>query len=170
MKLAEITFREATVDDAALLADIAMRAFAWDRERYGTMPPLGTENEQSVFIEKDDYFAICLGAQVIGAIGGPVWDETSRVIGPLFIDPEFHGQGAGRKAVEFIQNTFQDKPIWWVSTPHKSYRNQKFYETLGFRKDHEIPPDDGIKNAPEDFMLCIYRKQNSSQQSVGGDA
>ena len=161
MDLDRIEFRYATVNDAEILADIAVRAFAGGD---GAMPPVGTASEQKLFMDNGDYFVICIGSQVIGAIGGPVWDETSRVIGPLFIDPEFHGNGVGSKAVEYVQKTFHDRPIWWVSTPNTSYRNQKFYEKLGFRKDHEIPPDDGIKNAPEGFMLYIYRKQNSCQQ------
>ena len=100
MDLDRIEFRYATVNDAEILADIAVRAFGGGD---GAMPPVGTANEQKSFVDKGDYFVICIGNQIIGAIGGPVWDETSRVIGPLFIDPEFHGNGrrsAGRAVDE----------------------------------------------------------------------
>jgi len=166
--LVQITFREVTPKDATLLADLAVRAFTWDRETYASMPVLGAATEQQSRIGHGYYFAICLGNMIIGAIGGPVWDDTSRTIGPFFIEPELHGKGVGTKAVEFIQKRFPETPIWWVSTPHKSYRNHRFYEKVGFKKVKDLAPDANA-DVPEDFYLHLYRKVSTCQPSTEGD-
>jgi GNAT superfamily N-acetyltransferase len=138
--------------DISLLTGIAARAFSWDKETYGGMPDYATDQEKhSELIERGAYYSIRWNGRIIGAIGGAEWDEVSRAIGPLFIEPDLQRQGIGRMAIDILKTEYPQTPIWWLSAPNKSLRVHRFYEACEFGKDKEFEPGPLPEEVTEDF-------------------
>jgi ribosomal protein S18 acetylase RimI-like enzyme len=55
----------------------------------------------------------------------------------IFIDPYYHGQGIGRKAFEFLFNTFPEIKTWKLKTPKWNKRTSKFYNKVGLEVTRE---------------------------------
>ena len=73
-------------------------------------------------------------------------------LGAIFIDTEHQNKGIGTKAIEFLEKIHKDAEVWELDTPYKNYRDQHFYEKLGYKKVAETVAE---KNG---FYLFIYEK------------
>lgn len=129
-----ISYRQAQVSDAQLLADIYNKAFYSDYLRYGECPGYGKTKEtmeQSVrdfpkhIIYLDDMPVGCISYQRVG--------EGEYEIGALCVIPEFQGRGIGTAAMNFFRSHYADWKKISLSTPADKVENVRFYtEKCGF--------------------------------------
>jgi RimJ/RimL family protein N-acetyltransferase len=105
-------------------------------------------------VKKGMYYKIVKDNTIIGGIN--LYNLGSRQIrlGALFIEPSFHNQGIGAKAIDFIEDKYSDYKKWSLDTPYKNYRNQRFYEKHGYVKVGESKPLEEF-----DFWLFEYEKE-----------
>ena len=122
----------ANVENAQSLAAIAARAFAGDRERYGSGPPgLDDPVTHHRLIEQGHCHEIWESGHLAGAAyvfyqGSGVWS-----LGSIFIDPSRH------QTVWVPLDTLgaQDHPwlkSFQLETPYKNTHLHRFYEGLGY--------------------------------------
>jgi len=104
-------------------------------------------------MEKAIYYKILVEDNIIGGViisdmGGGHY-ELSRI----FIAPDFQNKGIGTQAIQFIEKAFPAAKRWTLDTPCWAYRNQHFYEKMGYVKVGEAAPD-----KHRWFSLFLYEK------------
>ena len=130
-----ISFRQAAMDDTALLADIYNASFFSDYLRFGACPGYGRMIEMmEESIRLYPKHIILCDNKPVGCVschpGGPQEYE----IGCLCIVPEYQGKGIGTQAVKFVQNYYDDWKRMTLVTPLYKRENVRFYtEKCGFR-------------------------------------
>lgn len=132
-----IHIEHARPDQAGLLAAIQRRAFVEDLDRYGDDPscPANELPEKiGAKIETSFYFTIQLGDKIIGgAHVHPVSPGRFR-LRRIYLDPDCQNRGYGTEIMGLLESKFPEALVWELDTPHRNYRNQHFYEKLGYRK------------------------------------
>ena len=148
---------KASAGDAETLARVQARAFAEDAEQYGEGPP-GYDSVawQIEAMEQSAYYAILFGDRIVGGILVNDKGDGHYYVHRLFVDPDFHNQGAASQALAFIEQTFPAK-VLTLHTPYQSYGNQRFYEKRGYMKIGEERLDG--PNLSEGFVLFLYEKR-----------
>ncbi len=132
-----VALRPARPEEAAALAGISQRAFDGDFA-LGLAPGLGgppgyaSADGQAQMMQAGQYRAITVdgalagGALVFGMGGGRF------ELGRLFLDPQWHRQGIGRRAVALLFAAYPQAERWTLDTPTWNRRTRAFYESLGF--------------------------------------
>lgn len=133
-----IAFERATTEDAPILLEIKVRAFAWDVETYGMGPPDYDSLEDMIAsIQRALYYKILHSDRIIGGFSLYRHGEEHFEIGSIYIDPCLHNTGLGTRTLEFIEAEFPHVKRWTLSTPYLSFRNHHFYEKMGYVKTGE---------------------------------
>jgi len=125
----------ATKKDAKDLQAIQKRAFKEDLIKYGDdeyNPANETLEKIEMKIEKFDYFAILNDTHIIGGIDIRRNKNNHYRLSRIYLEPEYHNQSIGTKVIHLIEAMFPDAIHWSLDTPHLNYKNQYFYEKLGY--------------------------------------
>ena len=133
----EVALRRARPAEAAALADLSARAFASDLELGlapgpGGPPGYSSPDWQARMMEVGHYHAITVGGALAG--GAIVFDRGGGhlELGRLFLDPAWHGQGIGQRAMALLLAAYPQAERWTLDTPVWNRRTRAFYEGLGF--------------------------------------
>ncbi len=81
------------------------------------------------------YFVAVQDNQIVGAIGGGVYDDTVAEVYVLYLDPHKRNQGIGTKLLQYITNVQKNKygaTEQWVSVAKENQLGIPFYEARGF--------------------------------------
>lgn len=153
-----ITFADIATDDIPNLTNLMSRAFEAEFRRQG-----GTELREIDLYCTSDYFKRwphgCIEADAYKitrdgvAVGGViVWrfNERERVLGMLFVGPEYQNNGLGQHIWNFLERTYPDTERWSLASPRWASKNHYFYE---YRCGFQRVGDDGDH--------YIYEKLNS---------
>ena len=130
-----ISFKQAAIDDAELLADIYNASFFSDYQRFGACPGYGKTIEMmEESIRLYPKHIILCDNKPVGCVscrpGGPQEYE----IGCLCVIPEYQGRGIGTQAVRFVQHYYDDWKRLTLVTPLYKHENVRFYtEKCGFK-------------------------------------
>jgi GNAT superfamily N-acetyltransferase len=148
-----ITFETPTPDDAEALVQVQIRAFHDDTRLYGVElgGPEGYDSVEHMREKtaKHPSHKILLDGKIVG--GMVVFDRGGGYyhLDVIFIDPDYHNQGIGTQALQFLDRTYPAKK-WTLDTPQYATRNHHFYEKMGYVKVREFE-DHG-------FALIAYEK------------
>ncbi len=132
-----ITVALATDKDAATLAAISERAFETD-VAYGSPYSDGPHGYASPAWQRDmmhqacAYWKVMDGATVVGGVIVFHRQRGRFYLARLFIDPNVHRCGYGRRAMELVLAAYPEARRWTLETPHWSRRAQQFYASVGF--------------------------------------
>jgi ribosomal protein S18 acetylase RimI-like enzyme len=154
-----LRFEKAAPEDAPILAEVSKRAFHSDVNCGGSGedgPPGYDSAEwqaQMMNYEPIIYYKVLRGDTIIGGLIVWVQGEGKYNLCRIFIDSEFHNQGIGTQAMDFVLKAFPDAKVWTLDTPVWNCRTRHFYEKLGFR----------INKIEGDSVL--YEKDNIRLQS-----
>lgn len=136
----EVTLVRAGVDDAKELHGMQVRAFKELLEKYqdfDTNPGSETMEKVEARLKQDFtfYYFICIGQQKAGAIR--IVDEKengkNKRISPLFVLPEFQGEGIAQEAIRLCEE-IHGKGNWELDTILQEPKNCHLYEKLGYRQ------------------------------------
>ena len=141
-----LTLELAQPDDAAALADISRRAFETDSAVGGTGPggPPGYDTvawQRSMMTKASAYWKLLLNGQLIG---GAIVFSSPRgryYLARIFLDPDYHRQGLGLRAMEALLAAYPEARVWRLETPPWNQRTRAFYKKLGFRVVRETAED-----------------------------
>jgi ribosomal protein S18 acetylase RimI-like enzyme len=151
----DIVFEKMSAADAQTLLDIQIRAFHQDTIDYGVEeggpPDYDSLEHMLKDIEKYYSYKILADGKIVGGI--VVWNygEGHYHLDKIYIDPAYHNQGIGTKAMNFLEASYPATK-WTLDTPAYALRNQHFYEKFGYLKVGEHEEADG-------FILFAYEKK-----------
>jgi len=151
----EVALRRARPDEAQALAEISRRAFHSDHAVGGPVAggPPGYDDPawQQRMMRVGRYHAIVVEGTVAGGAivfgTGPGRFELGRI----FLEPERHGRGIGRQAMELLFAAYPGARRWILDTPVWNRRTRRLYESLGF-------VEVGRKQEPGGPELVVYEK------------
>lgn len=136
----KIKLLRADINDAKELHTMQIESFRELLDKYqdfDTNP--GNESIENVKARlKQDFtyfYFICIGLQKVGAIRIVDKKEAgkNKRISPLFILPEFQGQGIAQKAIRLCEEIHGDND-WELATILQEQKNCHLYEKMGYRK------------------------------------
>lgn len=148
----------ASVENAGELAAIAARAFADDRERYGSGPPgLDDPATHRQLIEQGHCHEIWESGQLAGAAyvfyqGSGVWN-----LGSIFIDPARHRSGLGTALMRWVRRNHPWLKYFRLETPYQNTHLHRFYEGLGYWVVGTTEPGSHPESADPGFHLIKYQ-------------
>lgn len=150
-----ISIEKAEVEDAKDIVKCKIDAYSEEVKLYGFGPrDYDSLEEQIKLIKEGNYFKILDSGKIIGGIRVRDNGEGEYWIGAIYIYSDNQNEGIGTKAMNLLFNQFKDAKKWYLETSYLSFRNQHFYEKLGFRKFGETKPD-VMQNG---FHLFKYEK------------
>lgn len=135
-----VTIELAEPDDAERLADISKRAFDSDKDvgapGEGGPPGYDSLDHQRRMIENTsgDYLKILYDGKIVGGTTAYKISDTHFEIFNVFIDPEYHRRGIGKKSFEMLMEKYPHGKRWTLDTPDWNTRTKSYYEYLGFRQ------------------------------------
>ena len=154
----EIKLLRAGIEDAGDLHAMQIEAFRELLDKYqdfDTSP--GCEPVEKVeFRLRQDFtyfYFICLGARKVGAIRIVDRQENgvNKRISPIFILPEFRGQGIAQKAILMCEE-LHGSERWELDTILQEPKNCYLYEKMGYRRTGEE------KMINDKLTLVFYEK------------
>lgn len=158
MERMELKLLRANSDEAKELYAMQVKAFGEMLAKYedfDTNP--ASEGVEKVEIrlkqECTYYYFICLGQQKVGAVR--IVDEKeagrNKRLSPIFILPEFQGQGIAQKAIRMCED-IHGKRKWELCTILQEWRNCHLYEKMGYRRTGRM------EAVNEKLTLVFYEK------------
>ncbi len=145
MAAGDVRLEQAREEDAATLCEIAVRAFHTDVD-YGGRPESGppgydSPERQAEFMKHCDYYKILLDGRIVGALlVARKGAHHCECVG-IWVEPQHHRQGIGRRAFELAFAAYPDATRWTVETPQWNRRTAAFYGSLGFTRVGEHGQD-----------------------------
>lgn len=99
------------------------------------------------------FYFICAGLQKAGAVRivDKKEDGKNKRISPIFVLPEFQGQGIAQKAIRLCEELHGSKN-WELDTILQEPRNCHLYEKMGYRQTGKT------KTVNEKLTLVFYEK------------
>ncbi|KAA0965460.1 GNAT family N-acetyltransferase [Sporosarcina sp. ANT_H38] len=152
-----VMLEKAIESDAYSIFDIQVNAFTPLLEvykDYDTNPANETIEKMRARINNPSggFYKIIVDTILVGAINVLCKENTQFWISPLFILPEYQGQGIAQKAITQIERTFPQAASWELATVAEEKRNCYLYEKMGFAKTGEI-------KRINDIMTLVYYKK-----------
>jgi ribosomal protein S18 acetylase RimI-like enzyme len=127
---------QATVADAAAILDLQKLAYQSEARIYddNKIPPLTQTASQ---IDKEFGNLVFLKAttddgDIVGSVRAYERGGTC-FIGRLIVHPDHQGRGIGARLMQEIESRFAHAERFELFTGHKSERNLRFYQRLGYR-------------------------------------
>ena len=136
----EIRLLRAGVEDAEELHAIQVESFRELFEKYqdfDTSPANESVEKVEARLKQNFtyYYFICIGMQKAGAIRIVDKKENgkNKRISPIFVLPEFQGQGIAQKAIRLCEE-IHGKEDWELDTILQEPKNCHLYEKMGYRQ------------------------------------
>lgn len=133
----EIKLEKAIESDAKSVFDMQVNAFTPLLERYRdfkTNPATETIDRTITRINNPcgGFYKIMLNNKLVGALC-VFWEKESQFwISPMFILPEYQGQGIAQKSIALVEELFPHATTWELATILEEKVNCYLYEKMGF--------------------------------------
>ena len=136
----EINLLRAVIEDAEELHAMQIESFRELLDKYqdfDTSPGCESVGKVEFRLGQDFtyYYFICLGTRKVGAIRIVDRKENgvNKRISPIFILPEFRGQGIAQKAIRMCEELHGSEG-WELGTILQEPKNCYLYEKMGYRR------------------------------------
>jgi GNAT superfamily N-acetyltransferase len=154
----DIILVKAKLNDAEFIHAMQIKAFRPLLERYQDLEtnPANEPLEKVVARIKQsftDYYIIKSGGTFMGGIRIAKMENKRYRVSPVFILPEYQGNGLAQKVFHMIEQVYFDAKTWELDTILEEPGNCHLYEKLGYKKTGQTK----IVNAR--MTLVFYEKQ-----------
>lgn len=130
-----MTIEQATEDDAEKILALQKLAYQSEAAIYDdySIPPLlqTLEELQGEFTGKRFLKAVTNG-EIVGSVRG-YENHGTCFIGRLIVHPRHQNRGIGTLLMQAMEQAYEGTPRFEVFTGHRSDRNIRLYEKLGYR-------------------------------------
>lgn len=138
MTTGAIILEPARPGDAPALADISRRAFDSDAAVGAPGPggPPGYDSadwQRQMLTKASAYWKVLLDGRLIGGAIVFTYPRGRYYLARLYLDPDYHRQGLGLRAMEALLTAYPEARTWRLETPPWNRRTRAFYEKAGFR-------------------------------------
>ncbi|HSU79102.1 MAG TPA: GNAT family N-acetyltransferase [Candidatus Angelobacter sp.] len=135
----EIRLERATEADAAAIFDLQVKAFRPLLEVYKdftTSPANETIDRVITRINRPDgrFYKIIYNEVLVGAICIYWKEDTQFWISPMFISPDYQGNGIAQKTIALVEERFPQATTWELRTLLEEKRNCYLYEKMGYKR------------------------------------
>ena len=128
-----VLFRNAVVEDAALLVELYDKAFLADFLRFGECPAYKRTPERMEESIRRFPKEIILNDNVpVGVLSVQNQGSGNYYIGCLCVIPEYQGKGIGTEAISHFRRMHPDWQSMELVTPVEKEENLRFYQKNGF--------------------------------------
>lgn len=134
--MTNLTLRDATLDDAALMTDLIRAAF--EEQRGKIDPPSGAHNETSekvrAKLEQGGGFIATVDGVEAGCVVYYPESERHLYLGRLAVLPDFRQHGVARALITAVEDTAKQQGYTGVSISVRTMlpRNQEYFKRLGY--------------------------------------
>jgi len=136
----------ASLENATEILELQKLAYASEAAIYNdySIPPLVQTLDQlrTDFVNQIFLKAIVDG-KIIGSVRGVVEGGTCH-IGRLIVHPDFQGRGVGTRLMKEIEKCFDQAERYELFTGHRSERNLRLYDGLGYIPFASEPVTEGL--------------------------
>jgi GNAT superfamily N-acetyltransferase len=136
----------ATAEDAAAILDLQRPAYQTEAAIYDdyAIPPLTeTLDELRAQFGLKRFLKATDGGRIIGSVRASQEGATCHG-GRLIVHPEWRGRGIGTELMRRIEAEFPSAGRFELFTGHKSVRNLRLYERLGYRAFRNEPVHEAL--------------------------
>ena len=129
--------KKAEFSDLEEILQLQKRAYESEAELYNDfdIPPLvQTLKEVENEFENHVFLKVVENEKIIGSVRALLIDPKTCYIGKLIVHPDFQNQGIGTNLMIEIENIFKGCEKFELITGHKSTKNLKLYEKLGYKE------------------------------------
>ena len=92
-----------------------------------TLKEIEEEFENHIFLKSME------NGKIVGSVRAVLIDSKTCYIGRLNVHPDFQNQGIGTNLMREIENIFKECERFELITGHRSIKNIKLYEKLGYK-------------------------------------
>lgn len=85
-----------------------------------------------------------LDGVIVGSVRGNLREDGIVEVGRLVVAPELQNRGIGRHLACELEAHYPDATGFEIFTGHKSAGSIALYESLGYRREREVPIYDGL--------------------------
>lgn len=131
----KMIIKRAQASDLEEILSIQKIAYKSEAEIYNdfTIPPLlQTLNEIKDEFKTNIFLKAVDDKKIIGSVRGTLINSETCYIGRLIVHPDFQNQGIGTKLMGEIEKNFKECKRFELITGHRSLKNIKLYEKLGY--------------------------------------
>lgn len=151
---AEINIEKAKLEDLPAILALQKLAFRSEAEIYQdyTLPPL-LQDENSILkeFENGTILKATSDNKIVGSVRAIQNDDTC-MIGKLVVAPESRGKGIGKRLMHAIEKSFAHSEKFKISAGHKSERNLRLCEKLGYKV---------VGTEPITTSLCMVKMEKT---------
>ncbi len=129
--------KKAEVSDAEEILSLQKLAYKSEAELYNdfNIPPLvQTLEEINKEFKTHIFLKVIENKEIFGSVRALQINDETCYIGRLIVHPDFQNQGIGTELMKEIEDNFNECQRFELITGHKSHKNIKLYEKLGYTK------------------------------------
>jgi GNAT superfamily N-acetyltransferase len=135
----DIILVKASLEDAEFIHAMQIKSFMPLLERYQDFETNPANESLEKVIARiiqsfTDYYIIKSGSAFIGGIRIVKKDNKRYRVSPVFILPEYQGNGLAQKVFQMIEQIYHDAKSWELDTILQEPGNCHLYEKLGYKK------------------------------------
>lgn len=161
----DIVLTHCDTTDADRIHGMQVRAFWPLFEKYGdteTSPACESVERVVARLQQPvtDYYFIEFGEEVVGAIRIVRMENATNRISPVFISPEYQGNGLAQRAFARMEEMYPEAMRWELDTILQERGNCHLYEKLGYRQT-------GQTHAINEKMTIVYYRKQMGETKSG---
>lgn len=152
-----INLHKATVDDCREIHELQIKSFEELLTKYNdTKTNPGAESYERILerFNQDftDYYLIQYNNMNVGAIRIVRFDVDVCRISPMFILPEYQGNGVAQQAIQAVELLYPHAKSWTLDTIKEEEKLCHLYEKMGYKKTGKE------EKLQEDMTIIYYAK------------
>jgi ribosomal protein S18 acetylase RimI-like enzyme len=135
--LVKMIIKKAEFSDMEEILLLQKLAYKSEAELYNdfAIPPLvQTLEEVKKEFENHVFLKVIEDEKIIGSVRALLINSKTCYIGKLIVHPDFQNQGIGTNLIKEIEDIFKECKRFELITGHKSKKNLKLYEKIGYKK------------------------------------
>ena len=122
------------LEEILLLQKLAYKSEAELYDDFSIPPLVQTLKEVEEEFENQAFLKVVENEKIIGSVRAVLVNPKTCYIGKLIVHPEFQNQGIGTKLMREIERIFKNCEKFELITGHKSEKNLKLYQKLGYKE------------------------------------